>query len=379
MSQSHAKSLWKHWQIVPIALLLLAGLLAPKAASHAASSQNNWVQQGFNRQRTGYNPFETTISPSNVSQLGPAWSGYISADEPVENAGIVYVGDGYTNNMDAINASTGAIIWTSAGRGAYGAVAIANNTVYSATPSGTIYALNATNGALVWATTIGNGFYASPLWANGVIYLGSQNGRFYAFNAFTGKVLWSYLVGSNVSDAATDAGNIYVDGGGILYALSSKGKLLWKVAASGEPVIANGLVYAGTTAFNETTGKRVWMYPSGASAVAAANGNVYFSDGTSLYAANGTTGKIIWQFTDPPTDVEELAVTSTPVVANGVVYAGGITYHEHATIMAWNAATGAFLWYDLDENAYNDGSSPIVADGMLFYGATDDMFWAYHL
>jgi outer membrane protein assembly factor BamB len=376
--------------ILVIGLCVAASIgVFTRTNSWASNASVNWVQAGFNRERTGYNPFETAISSSNVSQLKVAWSGYASGS-PIENNGLLYFSDSYSSTLYAVSASTGADVWTSIGRGGvYGtAPAIAaNGVLYSGTPGGTLYAIRASTGALVWASTTGTGFDASPLWANGIVYIGSQNGRFYAFNATSGKVLWSFLTSGAVdTGAATDNGIVYVDSGGTLYALNGKtGKLLWRYAAQGPPVVANGLVYIGTNeviALNETSGKLVWTYfaeyGARVSSVAAANGDVFFSDGNgTLHAVNALTGSQTWSFDDTS---GQNTVYSTPVVANGVVYAGGYLSNEHALEMAFSEGTGVLLWSDFDENSYDQGVSPIVINGMLFYDNGDnDTMWAYRL
>ncbi len=53
--------------------------------------------------------------------------------------------------------------------------------VYSASLGGTIFAANASNGALLWATDTGGAIYSSPAVVNGRVYVGSTDGSLYAF------------------------------------------------------------------------------------------------------------------------------------------------------------------------------------------------------
>ena len=55
-----------------------------------------------------------------------------------------------------------------------------------------MYALNASTGALLWSYTTGRQCESSPAVANGVVYVGSDDGNVYALNASTGAKLWSY-------------------------------------------------------------------------------------------------------------------------------------------------------------------------------------------
>ena len=56
---------------------------------------------------------------------------------------------------------------------------------------GTLYALNASTGAMLWSYSPSEAL-TSPAVANGVLYVGSGDGNVYALNASTGAKLWSY-------------------------------------------------------------------------------------------------------------------------------------------------------------------------------------------
>ena len=45
-----------------------------------------------------------------------------------------------------------------------------------------VYALNASTGALLWKYTTANNVESSPAVANGVVYVGSGDGNLYAFH-----------------------------------------------------------------------------------------------------------------------------------------------------------------------------------------------------
>ena len=70
---------------------------------------------------------------------------------------------------------------------------MANGIVYFGAdfPDGTLYALDAGTGALVWSASVGQGVYfSSPAVANGIVYFGGEGSYLYAFNALTGAVIW---------------------------------------------------------------------------------------------------------------------------------------------------------------------------------------------
>jgi len=98
--------------------------------------------------------------------------------------GVVYVG-GYddTGQVYALNETTGAELW-SAASGTYAvdsSPAVANGVVYAGTDSNTVEALNAASGAVLWTGTTGNVVTSSPAVVNGAVYVGSDDGSVYAF------------------------------------------------------------------------------------------------------------------------------------------------------------------------------------------------------
>ena len=89
------------------------------------------------------NPFENVLNVHNVKNLKVKWS--------------------YT---------TGGNVGTSP--------AVANGVVYVGSADGNVYALNASTGAKLWSYHAG-GIDSSPAVANGVVYVGSADGSLYAF------------------------------------------------------------------------------------------------------------------------------------------------------------------------------------------------------
>ena len=64
--------------------------------------------------------------------------------------------------------------------------AVANGVVYFGWQDDSVYALNASTGALLWSYTTG-GYVIRPIVANGVVYVGSTDGNVYAFGLIGGS------------------------------------------------------------------------------------------------------------------------------------------------------------------------------------------------
>jgi outer membrane protein assembly factor BamB len=107
---------------VAMAITVLVAINAP-----SARAQTDWTTFGFDGQRTGYNPQETTLSAQNVSNLHRNWNsdlgGPISTqptflsgvsvpqpDGSVVQTDLVYVGT-QPGLFYALNAGSGTIIW----------------------------------------------------------------------------------------------------------------------------------------------------------------------------------------------------------------------------------------------------------------------------
>jgi len=73
--------------------------------------------------------------------------------------------------------------------------AVANGVVYVGSNDNNVYALNARTGAKLWSYATGNEVIRSPAVANGVVYVGSLDQVVYALNASTGAKLWSDYAG----------------------------------------------------------------------------------------------------------------------------------------------------------------------------------------
>jgi len=282
--------------------------------------------------------------------------------------GVLYICGIY--DINAIDAFTGKLLWTSPRGGGMSGPAVADGVVYVGSSDKNVYALDSSDGDILWQYTTGGIVYSSPAVYNGVVYAGSWDQNFYALDASTGALLWNYTTGGEVKSSPAVADGIVYFGSRDhrLHALNAHtGALIWNYTTSGEmlassPAVANGVVYihSGDTlhALDALEGTLVWSHPvrgSGDSSPAVAGGVVYIgSVDHNLYAFEASTGDLLWTYTAGG------LVRSSPSVANGIVYFGC----GDGTITSLEAGTGDLIWtYTTDEPEF---SSPAIANGVVY-------------
>jgi outer membrane protein assembly factor BamB len=236
-----------------LALLAIAGCAIGAPMAHA---QAKWAQTYYNGAHTGYNPAENTLGTGNVSSLQLLWATSVAGgvtNFALDN-GVLYA-TGQSNNLVALDASTGAQLWSANTRGNTGinAIAAGQGLVFAecdfkdpgGNPYGAICAYKGSTGRRVWqysspCNCLPEASVMSPLvYDNGVVYFGYSSGGttatrgIYAVSATTGTLLWGYGAFSNsfnVGGAAVASGNVYLDAGEspeIISLTSSNGSLTW--------------------------------------------------------------------------------------------------------------------------------------------------------
>jgi outer membrane protein assembly factor BamB len=348
---------------------------------HAGAQARFDVETGWRqfhrRDMARWNRYENVLNVHNVRNLQVKWS-YLMSDygsAPAVANGVVYVGSD-DHNFYALNASTGALLWSYdiGVLGTNSAPAVENGVVYVGSGNGILYAFDASTGVPLWTFATDDYINSSPTVVNGVVYVGSHDGHLYAVNAATGAEIWAFQAANGYWGRGVDTSPAVVNGVVYfgsddynVYALNaSTGAELWSYTTPyivwSSPAVANGVVYVGANtsvyALNAKTGAKLWSYDTGSgvqSSPAVANGVVFIgSYNGKLYALKARTGAKLWSY-DTGGYVE-----SSPAVANGVVYAGSWSYNVYAL----NARTGAKVW------SYDTGgyviSSLAVADGMLY-------------
>jgi hypothetical protein len=134
---------------------------------------------------------------------------------------------------------------------------------YTATDAGTVYAVRAADGTVLWSTPVGSAVAAPPALANGTLYVATAASGLVAVDAVSGAVLWSGSTGDGavteqpaVAGPAGHAVVVVGTAGGSVHAFAADGcaaatcASAWSYATgsavTGAPAVSNGRLYVGT-------------------------------------------------------------------------------------------------------------------------------------
>jgi outer membrane protein assembly factor BamB len=333
---------------------------------------------------------------------------------PAVAGGIVYFGS-FDGNFYALDAASGALKWKFATAGErrfaakhlHGAEpaaevmpdpwdcylsspAVSNGRVVFGSGDGNVYALDAATGVKAWAFKTGNVVHASPAIADGTVYIGSWDTFFYALDEATGTEKWRFKTGDDEA-------------------------IHNQTGIQSSAAVAGGMVFFGARdahvyALNAKTGAKAWDFPTKGSWVIASpavrGGHVYAgtSDTGLLFDFDAKTGKL-----GATVDLKGWPLFASPALSGSMLYAGSmkgvlhavdLTTHKQAWAFATEASKGAATvakpdgsadWGKIFDSAFYDDSvggylkllrfgailaSPVVADGIVYAGATDGNLYA---
>jgi len=405
--------------------ILVALVIAVFGHAPVVAAQANWTQTYHDGGHTGYNSTEKTLGTGNVGSLQLLWAASVAGGVTAfaVDDGVVYA-TGQANNLVALNATTGAQLWSvnTGGNNYFSSAVVATGgglvftECFFPDTGGDVYdavcAYKESTGKMVWQWSNPcnclpeASLEAAFVYSSGVLYIpyssggGDQTHGIYAVHAASGKQIWgvgAFSNGFGVGAAAVAGTDVYVDIGQPtqLDALStSSGSVTWSAPVSDASTavsVSAGVVYASTPwtgteatvyALNATTGATLWTYTYGTqswcgsaappSPPAIAKGAVYFQgvDGN-LYALHTKNGKLLWADT-PNNNMCGFAFSTSPSIANGVVYInGGDSAGFAANTTAYNATTGVQLWASPSEHGTLE-MPPVVVNGILYFASPGD-------
>lgn len=347
--------------LVIVAPQLLPVSCAAQSASPAPVSQ--WNTFHGNAARTGW---AAGPAPVRNDTIWAFETGGQVQSSPVTGGGALFVGSD-SGRLYALAPATGRELWNRS-FGEFATVqstpAVQGDTLYIGCQNGSgsgLFALDASDGSVLWSIPDDTGIAASPALRHGVVYSASLNGTVLAANATTGEVLWQSGRGYDVwSSPALDDNCLYAGTiGGQLFSLwQDDGSERWNLTMGpgwtvySTPAVSGGVVYAGFASYGERAGQVV--------------------------ALNASTGAVLWR-------QHNEGMYSTPAVTDEAVYAH-----------VWNkTAGGSFLLampledpdgdgvisdgellWSFQTMDFEGGSSPLVTDNLVVAGSSDGNLYA---
>jgi len=415
-----------------ISLVLLipaapASATAPAAAKGRAPV--DWPQFRFNQQRTGLQPFETTLSPANVPLLQLDWQAqlgaFVAMSSPAVVGGVAYIGsdDGvlWAYPADGCGASTCTTpLWKSTRLWQIlDSPTVTNGFVYVGSQTsqtsndGKLDVFSAggcgqATCAPLWRGIAGKQSIldSSPAVVGGLAYVGAFDGRMYVFDANGCGAqlcdpLWVGITGGHIESSPTVVNGVAYVGSddGNLYAFPAAGcgarscQPLWKGPIGGpafasSPAVAGNTVFIGSDHFlaafpaggcGSPTCQPLWRGSHGVdfingSSPAIAGGRVFIGleNGLGVFSASGCGAASCAPLFTLFGSGTQAAVVSSPTVANGVVYAGRNT----GEVLAWKAGpcgqpSCTQIWRGVTHDPLVS-SSPTVVNGKVYIGSAED-------
>lgn len=201
------------------------------------------------------------------------------------------------------------------------------------------YAVNDSDSLVmrVWERQLPVGFYASPVERYGRIYIGDDNGTFYALDMTNGRILWRYKTTARIIGTADvkDGRVVFTSANGTVYCLSVEtGKPIWRQKlgkpVTGSVTIDGTTVYVGSSdscfyALKLLNGAPVWTYRGFGNYCIAKplvyKNNLYVGawDGY-FYAFDKRKGKLLWRWNNGKTNSKLSPAAVTPCSDGKRVY-----------------------------------------------------------
>lgn len=248
---------------------------------------------------------------------------------------------------------------TSIGEGSKGAYLriepfVDEETIYTADPSGSVYALNLKNGKTLWSTKLNEVISAGVIVTDSCLIVATQNGFLHCLNPDNGNKVWQTRLSSEaISTPAADDQQVFVH-----------------------------TVDGRVTAFDLSAGQQVWSYESAMPVLTVrGTGSPLVLD--QLVVIGFATGKVVgldkplgvprWEVRlaspDGRSELERLVdIDGQPIFESGLIYAA--SYHGNVAAIGLRGET---VW----EEQGSSYTSPEFSLGSLYLTLDNDHVQAY--
>src|SRR3989339_369276 len=259
---------------------------------------------------------------------------------------------------------------------------ISGNKVFSLMGHSSGGQFDTTSGAMVFRVSGTGGNTGGAVNYNGLIYYLNQSNNLGAQNIvctdpITGIAKWSrsnqyektgnadYIVRSTIAGGGGGGNNemtvpcvaedtVFVEFIGEIHAMDSRtGVSKWKVNLGGGDYYSGSYKYRGSVAYE--------------------NGKIYCAglksnpDEISMYCLDSKTGQEVWRYKVFDSSGSNTYISS-PIVSNGVVYFGAFDGFFYAL----DAGTGAVKWKYLTEGKFSNYQIPAISGNIIYFGTDID-------
>jgi len=357
-----------------IAVLMLFSLFQGALRENVvkAGSQPIWPMVGYNAQRTGQCPYD---SSKNNGTLKWKYAMSNPGSPVIASDGTIYT---VSNNHLYAFDPYGLLKWKSIITVLTSPAIAIDGTIYAggSNPYG-LYALY-TDGTQKWRFETASSIISSPAIApDGTIYVGSSDGYLYAIN-LDGSLKWKYDCKAAYIAVAPN-GTIYAttgspEGSTYLSAINPDGTLKWKIEKNKYyPVVSSsGVIYAASSDYYlcaiNPEGSIKWKYKSTFSISSypsiSTDGTIYFGAYNTLYALD-SKGSLKWTYT--------IIDKYNSIILPPVIGKEGTIYFCTKYIYALNP-NGALKWKY--ETSSSNSSSPIAisSDGSIYVALSNALY-----
>jgi len=283
----------------------------------------------------------------------------------------IVVVNSWDNVVFALNAKTGSLVWKyisehpifdtdHSGFFIHPSPVIVNEVVYIGLGDGYMHAISLITGQQIWELQTEAVFKSTPAYDEGVLFFGNGQNRgpydpyFYAVNATNGNIVWKFNKGGTrvVSSPAVKDGLVFFAANSRFYALNTKdGSIRWQFDVSSRSSIHSSPAVSDDTVYF-TDSDCSYVIPKG-----------------NLYALDLLTGEEKWV-------KEGYFGYISPILTGDVLYLGELhTPEEKSSIYAINASNGKTLWSYLTDGVVD--SIPAPYGNRLYISPVDGYLYAF--
>ena len=285
--------------------------------------------------------------------------GVISNSSPIVYEHIAYIGS--ENGLFAVDIQTGQSLWNYQTNGSVQtSPSLEDGIVYFGSLDGLLHALDCQTGEPLWSFDTGGEIRSSPILYQGMVFFGGDDGFFYALDAQTGQESWRFEVAGTVDPLA-----------GFYKAVRAA------PAISGDSVLFGNTQIGGASAelkfyaLDTKTGDVHWTFDAWnlTSSPVVADGVVYFGGFMSFVGLDLESGSPEFTFT------MDWGGIYPPAIFDGIAYFGT----DNGSLHALDLQTNEEIWIFESGRSVTFDTAPSIADGVIYAGSGDGFMYAVDL